>query len=111
MKGIQNLRVDYSGEIVDLKNFNKDPIIEFKSWFEFAKNNEVIEPNAMVLSTLNNNSINSRTVLLKDISSDGFTFWIIELTFKTVYGLYFLVIKLSYIYYKIRIYIIILNRI
>ena len=75
MKGIQNLRVDYSGEIVDLKNFNKDPINEFKSWFEFAKNNEVIEPNAMVLSTLNNNSINSRTVLLKDISSDGFTFF------------------------------------
>ena len=29
----------------------------------------------MVLSTLNNNSINSRTVLLKDISSDGFTFF------------------------------------
>ena len=75
MKGIQNLRVDYSGEIVDLKSFNKDPINEFKSWFEFAKNNEVIEPNAMVLSTLNNNSINSRTVLLKDISSDGFTFF------------------------------------
>ena len=75
MKGIQNLRVDYSGEIVDLKNFDSDPINEFKSWFEFAKNNEVIEPNAMVLSTLNNNSINSRTVLLKDISSDGFTFF------------------------------------
>ena len=43
MKGIQNLRVDYSGEIVDLKNFNNDPIIEFKNWFKFAKNNEVIE--------------------------------------------------------------------
>ena len=75
MKGIQNLRVDYSGEIVDLKNFDKDPINEFKSWFEFAKNNEVIEPNAMVLSTFNNNSINSRTVLLKDISREGFIFF------------------------------------
>ena len=75
MKGIQNLRVDYSGEIVDLKNFDSDPIKEFKSWFEFAKNNKVIEPNAMVLSTLNDNFINSRTVLLKDISSDGFIFF------------------------------------
>ena len=75
MKGIQNLRVDYSGEIIDLKNFNNDPINEFKNWFEFAKNNEVIEPNAMVLSTLNDDSINSRTVLLKDISSDGFIFF------------------------------------
>ena len=72
MKGIQNLRVDYSGEIVDLKSFNKDPINEFKSWFEFAKNNEVIEPNAMVLSTLNNNSINSRfNLILEEISTHG----------------------------------------
>ena len=75
MKGIQNLRVDYSGEIVDLKNFDSDPINEFKSWFEFAEKNKVVEPNAMVLSTLNNNSINSRTVLLKGISRDGFIFF------------------------------------
>jgi len=75
MKGIQNLRVDYSGEIVDLKNFESDPIKEFKNWFEFAKNNEVVEPNAMVLSTFNDNSINSRTVLLKDISNEGFIFF------------------------------------
>ena len=75
MKGIQNLRVDYSGEIVDLKNFESNPIKEFKNWFEFAKNNEVIEPNAMVLSTFNDNSINSRTVLLKDISNEGFIFF------------------------------------
>tara|TARA_B100000029_G_scaffold420544_1_gene426454 strand:+ start:270 stop:905 length:636 start_codon:yes stop_codon:yes gene_type:complete len=75
MKGIQNLRVDYSGEIVDLKNFDTNPINEFKSWFELAKNNKVVEPNAMVLSTFNGNTINSRTVLLKDISSDGFIFF------------------------------------
>ena len=75
MKGIQNLRVDYSGEIVDLKNFDNDPINEFKSWFEFAEKNKVVEPNAMVLSTLNENSINSRTVLLKGISRDGFIFF------------------------------------
>jgi len=75
MKGIQNLRVDYSGEVVDLKNFESNPIKEFKNWFEFAKNNEVVEPNAMVLSTFNDNSINSRTVLLKDISNEGFIFF------------------------------------
>lgn len=75
MKGIQNLRVDYSGEIVDLKNFDNDPINEFKSWFEFAEKNKVVEPNAMVLSTLNENAINSRTVLLKGISRDGFIFF------------------------------------
>ena len=52
MKGIQNLRVDYSGDVLDLKDFNKNPIKEFENWFEFAKTNDVIEPNAMILSTL-----------------------------------------------------------
>ena len=75
MKGIQNLRVDYSGDILDLKDFNKNPIKQFENWFEFAKKNGVIEPNAMVLSTLSKNSINSRTVLLKDITDEGFVFF------------------------------------
>ncbi len=75
MKGIQNLRVDYSGEIVNLKKFDKNPIKEFRNWFEFAKNNKIVEPNAMILSTFSSNSINSRTVLLKDITSDGFVFF------------------------------------
>lgn len=75
MKGIQNLRVDYSGDVLDLKDFNKNPIKEFENWFEFAKTNDVIEPNAMILSTLSKNSINSRTVLLKDITDEGFIFF------------------------------------
>ena len=75
MKGIQNLRVDYSGDVSDLKDFNKNPIKEFENWFEFAKANDVIEPNAMILSTLSKNSINSRTVLLKDITDEGFVFF------------------------------------
>jgi len=75
MKGIQNLRVDYSGDVLDLKDFNKNPIKEFENWFEFAKTNDIIEPNAMILSTLSKNSINSRTVLLKDITDEGFVFF------------------------------------
>ena len=75
MKGIQNLRVDYSGDVLDLKDFNKNPIKEFENWFELAKINDVIEPNAMILSTLSKNSINSRTVLLKDITDEGFVFF------------------------------------
>ena len=75
MKGIQNLRVDYSGDVLDLKYFNKNPIKQFENWFEFAKTNDIIEPNAMILSTLSKNSINSRTVLLKDITDEGFVFF------------------------------------
>ena len=37
MKGIQNLRVDYSGEIIDLKNFNNDPIKNLKIGLSLLK--------------------------------------------------------------------------
>ena len=76
MKEIQNLRVDYSGKILDIEKLDKNPINQFKLWFNDAKSNKIIEPNAMVLSTISKeNTINSRTVLLKDIYKNGFVFY------------------------------------
>ena len=76
MKGIQNLRVDYSGHLINMDKMKNNPIEEFKLWFEDAKNNNIVEPNAMILSTLSNKGlINSRTVLLKNIKDDGFIFF------------------------------------
>jgi len=76
MKGIQNLRVDYSGHLINMDKMKNNPIEEFKIWFENAKNNNIVEPNAMILSTLSKNGlINSRTVLLKNIKDDGFIFF------------------------------------
>ncbi len=76
MKEIQNLRVDYSGEIIDIEKLENNPINQFKLWFNDAKSNKIIEPNAMVLSTISKeNTINSRTVLLKDIYKNGFVFY------------------------------------
>ena len=76
MKGIQNLRVDYSGHLIKIDKMKNNPIEEFKLWFEDAKNNNIVEPNAMILSTLSNKGlINSRTVLLKNIKDDGFIFF------------------------------------
>ena len=76
MKGIQNLRVDYSGHLINMDKMKNNPIEEFKLWFEDAKKNNIVEPNAMILSTLSNKGlINSRTVLLKNIKDDGFIFF------------------------------------
>ena len=76
MKEIQNLRVDYSGKILDIEKLDKNPINQFKLWFNDAKLNNIIEPNAMILSTISKeNTINSRTVLLKDIYKKGFIFY------------------------------------
>ena len=76
MKEIQNLRVDYSGKMLDIKKLDKNPINQFEVWFNELKTKNVIEPNAMILSTISKkNTINSRTVLLKNITDKGFVFY------------------------------------
>jgi pyridoxamine 5'-phosphate oxidase len=54
-----------------------DPFAAFMTWLTEARANRVIvEANAMVLSTLGaDGDISTRTVLLKDISEGGFTFF------------------------------------
>ena len=76
MKEIKNLRVNYSGDLIDIKKLKSNPIKQFEIWFKKAKKENVIEPNAMVLSTISkNNLLNSRTVLLKNITDKGFVFF------------------------------------
>lgn len=53
-----------------------DPITLFKSWLEEASQNPVtVEANAMILSTVDGEVPQSRTVLLKDVSQVGFSFF------------------------------------
>ena len=71
---IRAMRKSY-GEI-GLVDVDPDPIIQFQNWLSEAANNSmVVEANAMVLSTSTTESISSRTVLLKDVTSAGFTFF------------------------------------
>ena len=60
-----------------LEGLPHDPFEAFGMWLKQAHENIVIvEANAMVLSTLSSDShIETRTVLLKDISDGGFTFF------------------------------------
>ena len=53
-----------------------EPFELFNTWLKDAASNEiVVEANAMVLSTASNSEPRSRTVLLKDLTKDGFTFF------------------------------------
>ena len=72
---IRAMRRSY-GE-VGLENLPTDPFAAFTNWLkEAAENSFIVEPNAMVLSTLGDKEhISTRTVLLKDISEGGFTFF------------------------------------
>ncbi len=60
-----------------LSQLDPDPFKAFADWLlEAHENPMIIEANAMVLSTLGSDSmISTRTVLLKDISEGGFTFF------------------------------------
>jgi pyridoxamine 5'-phosphate oxidase len=78
-EAISAMRRSY-GE-VGLTEMPADPFETFNSWLHDAIVNDfVIEANAMVLSTLGSDrnghdEITTRTVLLKDISQGGFTFF------------------------------------
>jgi pyridoxamine 5'-phosphate oxidase len=53
-----------------------DPVDQFISWFNEALAAGVPEPNAMVLATASaGGRPSARTVLLKDVSADGFVFY------------------------------------
>ena len=60
-----------------LETLPDNPFEAFAMWLKQAHENTIIvEANAMVLSTLSSDSqIETRTVLLKDISDGGFTFF------------------------------------
>jgi pyridoxamine 5'-phosphate oxidase len=74
-EAIRAMRRSY-GE-TGLENLPTDPFAAFANWLnEAAENSFIVEPNAMVLSTLGDKEhISTRTVLLKDISEGGFTFF------------------------------------
>ena len=74
-EAIRAMRRSY-GE-VGLESLPADPFAAFSTWLkEAAANDFIVEANAMVLSTLDaGEQISTRTVLLKDISDGGFTFF------------------------------------
>jgi pyridoxamine 5'-phosphate oxidase len=72
---IRAMRRSYSD--VGMETLPADPFEAFSIWLKQAHENSIIvEANAMVLSTVHADSqISTRTVLLKDISDGGFTFF------------------------------------
>ncbi|NYI80847.1 pyridoxamine 5'-phosphate oxidase [Nocardioides panzhihuensis] len=53
-----------------------DPFLMFERWYAEARDAGIVEPNAMVVSTVSaDGAPSSRTVLLKGFSAGGFTFF------------------------------------
>lgn len=73
---VSSLRKEYLQSSLDEKDVNPNPIVQFEKWFDEALNSNILEPNAMVLSTVDEADQSSqRTVLLKGFGEDGFTFY------------------------------------
>jgi pyridoxamine 5'-phosphate oxidase len=73
---LSEFRKEYAAHGIDRHELFDQPLAQFKAWFEQAKTAGVIEPNAMVLSTLGLDGFpSSRTVLLKAADERGFSFF------------------------------------
>lgn len=72
---IFSIRKDYTLKSLDIQDVNQNPIVQFKDWFGEAINSNVLEVNAMTLSTMGLDGFpNGRIVLLKDVDH-GFVFF------------------------------------
>ncbi len=72
---ISAIRKDYSIKSLDITDVNSNPISQFVSWFEEAVIAEVLEVNAMTVSTIGlDDTPNGRILLLKGVD-EGFVFF------------------------------------
>lgn len=75
-KNIAAIREDYLKGSLSEEDVAVHPLAQFEIWFEEAINAKVVEPNAMVLSTIAKDGFpSSRVVLMKDITKDGIRFF------------------------------------
>lgn len=73
---LQALRRQYSLSELDESMVAADPMTQFSRWLQEAVHARLPEPNAMVLATVNaSGQPTTRTVLLKEIRTDGFIFY------------------------------------
>ncbi len=75
-KDISALRKEYTKGQLDASILGSNPLKAFRQWFTEALNSEVLEANAMILSTVSTEGKpSSRVVLLKEITEKGIVFF------------------------------------
>ena len=73
---INNLRHDFSKKTLDKVDVNKNPILQFETWFKEAVESNVNEPNAMTVCTsTKEGKPSARIVLLRNFNENGFVFY------------------------------------
>ncbi|MDD4971409.1 MAG: pyridoxamine 5'-phosphate oxidase [Paludibacter sp.] len=73
---LHDIRKQYMFSSLDENSVLPDPIEQFELWLNEAIESKELEPNAMMISTVDEYlQPHSRIVLLKEISPEGFTFY------------------------------------
>lgn len=74
-KALANLRKDYQKSALLHDLLDENPVNQFANWFNQATKASILEPNAMILATLNKGQPSTRVVLLKGFDEKGFVFY------------------------------------
>tara|TARA_Y100001968_G_C19450798_1_gene768441 strand:+ start:954 stop:1622 length:669 start_codon:yes stop_codon:yes gene_type:complete len=74
-KNLYGFRENYQKRTLSLNDLEESPTIQFEKWLKEAIDENIKEPNAMVLSTIGQKGPNIRSVLLKEFNEDGFIFF------------------------------------
>ena len=73
---LSELRQEYGDRAIDVETVDPNPFKQFESWFKEASTARLLEPNAMILTTVNPDGRPSqRAVLLKYFDDSGFVFF------------------------------------
>ncbi|MFW2382063.1 MAG: pyridoxamine 5'-phosphate oxidase [Acidimicrobiales bacterium] len=72
---LARMRLDYSEHGIDENDLHDDPLEQWRAWLQDAVDAEVVEPNAMVVATVEDGQPRTRTLLAKGVASDGIDFY------------------------------------
>ena len=73
---IAEMRISYELDTLGDKEVLRDPIAQFSVWFDEVSQSDVLEANAMVISTVSADGFpQARTVLMKGFDADGLVFY------------------------------------
>jgi len=73
---IRDRRVQYEAAGLDVADVLDDPIEQWHRWYADALDAEVVEPNAMMLSTVDLDGVpDARVVLARGVDPHGFVFY------------------------------------
>lgn len=75
-KSVAEMRMSYELDTLGDRDVLADPIEQFAAWFEEVRETNVMEANAMIVTTVGTDGVpQARTVLMKEFDADGIVFY------------------------------------